>query len=236
MDTLIDWLRDAAQNRAFTQWRGGIWQSTLVTLYMSLITMLITVAVGTPLGIWLFRLDSAATTVGRGFAQVVGFVVNVVRSFPFFVLLIVLIPVSQAIVGRSTGANAALIALAISAIPFFARLVETNLREIPAGKIEAVEMMGATRAQVTRQVLLPEALPGLISSITTTMIAVIGYTTMVGSINGGGLGQLAYNRGYISYQTEVLIATVVILVVIVVVVQTLGSVLSRAVDHRARSR
>lgn len=236
MDALIDWLREAAQNRAFTQWSGGIGESTVQTLYMSVITMLITVALGTPLGILLFRLEGVRTGAGRTAAQVIGFLVNVVRSFPFFVLLIVLIPVSQAVVGRSTGSNAALIALSISAIPFFARLVEANLREIPAGKIEAVEMMGATRSQITRQVLLPEALPGIISSITTTTIAVIGYTTMVGSINGGGLGQLAYNRGYISYQTEVLIATVLILIVIVVLVQALGSWLSRAVDHRARTR
>lgn len=233
---LADWLREAAQNRAFTEWNDGLWHSTLLTLYMSIATMVITVLVGTPLGILLHRLADVPRGVGRTLGSVLGFLVNVLRSFPFFVLLIVLIPISQIVVGRSTGANAALIALSISAIPFFARLVEANLREIPAGKIEAVEMMGATRWQVIRQVLLPEALPGLISSITTTTIAVIGYTTMVGSINGGGLGQLAYNRGYISYELEVLIATVLVLIVIVVVIQALGSWLARAVDHRATAR
>lgn len=236
MDTFLDLLREWSQNRAFTEWRGGLWQSTLLTLYMSGVTMVITVLVGTPLGVALYRLGNATQGATRLLARVVGFLVNVIRSFPFFVLLIVLIPFSQLIVGRSTGANAALIALSISAIPFFARMVEANLREVAAGKIEAVEMMGASRWQITRQVLLPEALPGIISSITVTTIAVIGYTTMVGSINGGGLGQLAYNRGYISYQTEVLIATVAVLVIIVVLVQALGTWLARRVDHRAPTR
>ena len=135
-----------------------------------------------------------------------------------------------------TGPNAAMFALVISAIPFLARLIEINLREISAGKVEAVQMMGATRWQIIRQVLLPEALPGIIGSLTTTTIAVIGYTAMAGTVGGKGLGDLAIRNGYQSYDNVVMVATVVVLVVIVIAVQALGSALSRAVDHRAAAR
>ncbi|NMA77469.1 MAG: ABC transporter permease [Actinomycetales bacterium] len=218
-----------------TRWDGGPWEATLVTLYMTVVTMGLTVLLGLPLGIALFETDGSASPLVRGVNQVTGFVVNVLRSFPFFILIIALIPLTSAITGRSTGPNAAMIALTIAAVPFAARLFELNLREIPAGKIEAVRMMGASRWQVIRQVLVPEALPGIIGSITTTTIAVIGYTAMAGSVNAGGLGQLAYNRGYTGYQTEIIIVTVILLVAIVILVQLLGSRLARAVDHRART-
>lgn len=230
---LEEWL----QNRAFTEWTGtgSLWWSILVTLYMTAGTMLLTVVLGLPLGVALFETESSSHPVVRGVNRVVGFVVNVLRSFPFFILIIALIPLSQLLLGRSTGPNAAMLALVIAAVPFAARLFELNLREIPAGKIEAVAMMGATRWQVIRQVLIPEALPGIIGSITTTTIAVIGYTAMAGSVNSGGLGQLAYNRGYTGYQTEIIVATVILLVLIVIAVQWIGSRLARAVDHRART-
>lgn len=231
IETLQEWL----QNPLLHRWEGGIWQATLVTLYMTAVTMVLTVLLGLPLGVALFESDGAKTPLVRTLNQVVGFIVNVLRSFPFFILIIALIPITSSITGRSTGPNAAMIALTIAAVPFAARLFELNLREIPAGKIEAVQMMGASRWQVIRQVLIPEALPGIIGSITTTTIAVIGYTAMAGSVNAGGLGQLAYNRGYTGYQTEMIIATVILLVIIVIAVQLLGSRLSRAVDHRART-
>lgn len=233
IETLQEWLT----NRAFTTFEGtgSLWWSLLVTLYMTVGTMLFTVVLGLPLGIALFETESSTHPAVRTLNRVAGFVVNVLRSFPFFILIIALIPLSDTLLGRSTGSNAAMLALVIAAVPFAARLFELNLREIPAGKIEAVRMMGASRWQIIRQVLVPEALPGIIGSITTTTIAVIGYTAMAGSVNSGGLGQLAYNRGYTGYQTEVIIATVVLLVLIVILVQVLGSRLARAVDHRARA-
>ncbi|GAA1320072.1 MAG: methionine ABC transporter permease [Brachybacterium tyrofermentans] len=231
MDTLQEWL----QNPLFHRWEDGLWQNTLITLYMTAVTMALTVVLGLPLGVALFETDGSTSRPVRTVNQVVGFIVNVLRSFPFFILIIALIPITSAVTGRSTGPNAAMIALTIAAVPFAARLFELNLREIPAGKIEAVQMMGASRWQIIRQVLIPEALPGIIGSITTTTIAVIGYTAMAGSVNAGGLGQLAYNRGYTGYQTEVIIATVVLLVIIVILVQLLGSRLATAVDHRART-
>lgn len=231
IETLQEWL----SNPAFTRWKGGLWEATWLTLYMTGGTMLLTVLLGTPLGVLLYEADRTTHPGVRALHRILGFVVNVVRSFPFFVLIIVLIPISAALVNRSTGPNAAMVALTVASVPFFARLVELNLREIPAGKIEAVQMMGATRLQVIRQVLLPEALPGLIASITTTTIAVVGYSAMAGAVNSGGLGQLAFNRGYVSYQTEIMVATVLLLIVIVVAIQMAGSFLSRAVDHRART-
>ena len=231
IETVQEWL----QNPLLTRWEGGPWQATVVTIYMTAVTMVLTVLLGLPLGVALFETDDSASPLVRRLNQVTGFVVNVLRSFPFFILIIALIPLTAAITGRSTGPNAAMIALTIAAVPFAARLFELNLREIPAGKIEAVRMMGASRWQVIRQVLIPEALPGIIGSITTTTIAVIGYTAMAGSVNAGGLGQLAYNRGYTGYQTEIIIVTVILLIIIVILVQQLGDRLARAVDHRART-
>lgn len=230
---MMEWL----DNPVFTTWDSNtsLWSNTLITLYMTVGTMLFSTLIGVPLGLLLFETSGARGGLARWVNRVVGFVVNVGRSFPFIILIIALIPVTRFIVGRVTGPNAAMFALAISAIPFLARLIEINLREISAGKVEAVQMMGATRWQIIRQVLLPEALPGIIGSLTTTTIAVIGYTAMAGSVNAGGLGQLAYNRGYTGYQTEIIIVTVILLVLIVILVQLIGSRLARAVDHRART-
>jgi D-methionine transport system permease protein len=203
---------------------------------MTVGTMLFSTLIGVPLGLLLYETSGARSGLARWVNRVVGFVVNVGRSFPFIILIIALIPVTRFVVGRVTGPNAAMFALVISAIPFLARLIEINLREISAGKVEAVAMMGASRGQIIRQVLLPEALPGIIGSLTTTAIAVIGYTAMAGTVGGKGLGDLAIRNGYQSYDNVVMIATVVVLVVIVIAVQALGSSLSRAVDHRAAAR
>lgn len=230
----MEWL----DNPVFTTWDSNtsLWSNTLITLYKTAGTMLFSTLIGVPLGLLLFETSGASGRLARWTNRVVGFVVNVGRSFPFIILIIALIPVTRFVVGRVTGPNAAMFALVISAIPFLARLIEINLREISAGKVEAVQMMGASRGQIIRQVLLPEALPGIIGSLTTTAIAVIGYTAMAGTVGGKGLGDLAIRNGYQSYDNVVMIATVVVLVVIVIAVQALGSALSRAVDHRASAR
>ena len=225
-------------NPVFTTWdpNFSLWSNTLITLYMTAGTMLLSTLVGVPLGVALFETSRSPHGLTRWINRVVGFAVNVGRSFPFIILIIALIPVTRFVVGRVTGPNAAMFALTISAIPFLARLIEINLQEVAAGKIEAVRMMGATRFQVIRQVLLPEALPGIIGSLTTTAIAVIGYTAMAGAVGGKGLGDLAIRMGYQSYDNVVMVATVVILVLIVIALQSAGTALARAVDHRAVSR
>ncbi|PWH06171.1 methionine ABC transporter permease [Brachybacterium endophyticum] len=230
---MSEWL----SNPVFTTWdpNTSLWSNTLITLYMTVGTMVFAALIGIPLGVLLFETDRASGGSARWVNRIVGFIVNVGRSFPFIILIIALIPVTRIVVGRVTGPNAAMFALVVSAIPFLARLIEINLREIPAGKIEAVQMMGASRSQVIRQVLFPEALPGIIGSLTTTTIAVIGYTAMAGAVGGKGLGDLANRMGYQSYDNVVMVATVLVLVVIVILVQALGSVLARTVDHRARN-
>lgn len=225
------------ENPVFTTWNSNtsLWSNTLITLYMTLGTMILATIIGLPLGILLLETERSRGTAARWVNRIVGFIVNIGRSFPFIILIIALIPVTRFVVGRVTGPNAAMFALTISAIPFLARLIEINLREVAAGKIEAVQMMGATRWQVIRQVLVPEALPGIIGSLTTTTIAVIGYTAMAGTVGGKGLGDLATRMGYQSYDNVVMVATVVLLIVIVIAVQQLGSTLARSVDHRARN-
>ena len=149
-------------NPVFTTWDSNfsLWSNTLITLYMTAGTMLLSTLVGVPLGVALFETSRSPHGLTRWINRVVGFAVNVGRSFPFIILIIALIPVTRFVVGRVTGPNAAMFALTISAIPFLARLIEINLQEVAAGKIEAVRMMGATRFQVIRQVLLPEAARG----------------------------------------------------------------------------
>ncbi|WP_114853346.1 methionine ABC transporter permease [Brachybacterium sp. YJGR34] len=228
----MEWL----QNPVFTTWDSNtsLWSNALITLYMTAGTMLFGTLVGLPLGVLLFETEKAQGRLAGWINRTVGFAVNVGRSFPFIILIIALIPLTRLVVGRVTGPNAAMFALTISAIPFLARLIEINLREIAAGKIEAAEMMGASRWQIIRQVLIPEALPGIIGSLTTTTITVMGYTAMAGVVGGKGLGDLATRMGYQSYDNVVMVATVVLLVVMVIAVQALGSALARSVDHRAR--
>lgn len=233
IETITEWFQDPV----FTsmQTNNSLWINTWLTIRMVSITMLLTVIFGVPLGVLLFELSRAQSKLARTLFQVVGFVVNVLRSFPFIILIIALLPLTELLVGRATGPNAAIVSLSIAAVPFLARLVETALRDIPAGKIEAVEMMGANRFQVIRQVLIAEAMPGIISGITTTTIGVVGYTAMAGTVGAGGLGDLAYRKGYMSYNNVVMVAVVVVLIILVVLVQILGDWLARKVDHRAKS-
>ncbi len=228
----MEWL----QNPVFTTWDSNtsLWSNALITLYMTAGTMLFATLIGLPLGILLFETEKSHGSLARWVNRVVGFVVNVGRSFPFIILIIALIPVTRFVVGRVTGPNAAMFALTVSAIPFLARLIEINLRENAACQNEANQMMRATRCQVIRQVLLPEALPGIIGSLTTTTIAVVGYTAMAGVVGGKGLGDLATRMGYQSYDNVVMVATVLLLVALVIAIQALGTWLARVVDHRAR--
>ena len=162
------------------------------------------------------------------------FVVNIVRSLPFIIGIIMLIPVTKAIVGKSTGSLATVVPLVILSAPFFARLVETNLLAVDPGKVEAAQMMGASNRQIRWGVLIREAMPALVQSITTLAITLIGYSAMAGAVGGGGLGQMAINYGYNRWQDDVMISTVVAIIVIVQIIQLIGDILSRLVDHRAR--
>ena len=203
------------------------------TLQMVGLSALATLIVGLPLGVLLYTTRPGGMSANRPLNVVLSTViVNVTRSFPYAILMIALMPLTVILVGTKIGPIAASVSLAIAAIPFFARLVETSLREVHSGKLDAAHAMGSTRLQTIVKVLLPEALPSLVASFTTTVVTIVGYSAMAGLIGGGGLGRLANNYGFQRYQTDVMVMTVVLLVVLVQLIQWVGDRLSKAIDHR----
>ena len=164
--------------------------------------------------------------------QSVGIVVNLARSLPFLILMIALISFTRWLVGTAYGATAAIVPLAVGAIPFYARVVESALREVSPGKIEAAQVMGANTWQVVRKVLLPESLPGLISGATLTLVTLIGYSTMAGAIGGGGVGDFAIRYGYQRFNGEVLLMAVVVLIITVQLVQSIGDAIVNRMAYR----
>lgn len=207
-------------------------EATLETLAMTGVAGLITAVLGVLVGVLLHGTSPGGIFPRAGLNAVLGAIVNLGRSMPFLILMIALIPVTRWIVGTSIGWQAACVPLTIGAVPFYARLVETSLREVSAGKVEAALMMGASRWEVVRKVLLPEALPGLVAGLTTTIIALIGYTAMAGAAGAGGLGDVAIIYGYNRFEGDVMTVCVVLLVVIVTIVQVLGDLIARRLDHR----
>ncbi len=206
--------------------------ATLDTLAMLGGSMLLTVLIGLPLGVALFLTDEREVWANRPLHAVLSALVNLLRSLPFIILLIVLIPVTLALVGTSLGVAGAIVPLVAGAAPFFARLVETALREIDRNTIEAVQAMGATTRDLVWRALLPEALPGIIAAGTVTAIALVSYTAMAGVVGAGGLGDLAIRYGYQRFQTDVMIVTVALLVVLVQLLQMLGDRLVRHFSRR----
>jgi D-methionine transport system permease protein len=213
-------------------WLPALWAGTLDTLYMVGVATLFTIIFGLPLGVLLVATDRKGLTPARTFNQILGAVVNAARSLPFIILLVVVIPFTRLMVGTTIGVTAAIVPLALSAIPFFARVAETSLREVDHGLVEAAEAMGCTPWQIIVKVLVPEALPSLILGVTITIISLIGYSAMAGAIGGGGLGDLAIRFGYQRFQTNIMIATVVLLIILVQGIQILGNNLARRVSRR----
>ncbi|WP_277373309.1 methionine ABC transporter permease [Pseudomonas sp. AA-38] len=202
-----------------------IWQASLDTLNMLLGSMLFTVLLGLPLGVLLFLTGPRQLFEQKALYGVLSLVVNVVRSVPFVILLILMLPVTEVLVGTSLGVAGAIPPLVVGATPFFARLVETALREVERGIIEATQAMGASTWQIITRALLPEALPGLLAATTVTAITLVGYTAMSGLIGGGGLGDLAVRYGYQRYQPDVMAVTVILLLILVQVLQMVGDLL-----------
>ncbi|MBC3831740.1 ABC transporter permease [Undibacterium amnicola] len=202
-----------------------ILQATLDTLTMTGVSLVFTILLGLPLGVLLFLTGKKQLLEQRGVYALLSFVVNMLRSVPFIILLIVLIPLTLILVGTSLGVAGTIPPLVIGTTPFFARLVENVLREVDKGIIEACQAMGAKTHQIILQALLPEALPGLLAAATVTTIALVSYSAMSGVIGGGGLGDLALRYGYQRFQTEVMIVTVAILVILVQLFQWWGDLL-----------
>jgi len=202
------------------------------TLVMVGISGVVGALFGIPLGVLLHLTDRGGVLAHPLFNRSIGVIVNAVRSVPFIILLVVVIPFTRFIVGSSIGTTAAVVPLTIAAIPFIARLVESALREVDRGLVEAAQSMGATTGQIVWKVLLPEAMPGIVAALTITFVSLVGYSAMAGAIGGGGLGDLGIRYGYQRYITEVMVAVVVILIVLVQAAQSFGDWLVRRISHR----
>lgn len=210
---------------------GLLIRGTLETLYMVAASGAVAFVIGLPLGIILSVTSHSGILPNRTLNAALSLVVNVGRSVPFIILMIAIIPLTRFIVGSSIGTNAAVVPLAVAAIPFVGRVIETALREVDAGVIEAAQSMGATPMQVITRVMLPEALPGIIAGLTLTLINLIGYSAMAGTIGGGGLGDVAIRYGYQRFMLDIMITTVVILVALVQICQIVGDKLAAMTRH-----
>ncbi|MCM3725043.1 ABC transporter permease [Neobacillus cucumis] len=209
-----------------------MWEETKNTLYMAGISVVATFILGTLLGLVLFLTSKGNLWENKPINAVISAIVNVFRSIPFIILIVLLIPLTTILVGSMIGENAALPSLIIGAAPFYARMVEIGLREIDKGVIEAAKSMGATTGTIIWKVLLPESMPALISGITVTAIALVGYTAMAGAIGAGGLGNLAYNYGFQRNQNDVTLIATVIILIIVFVIQFIGDFITSKLDKR----
>lgn len=206
------------------------------TLYMVFMSAAISILFGFPLGVVLTITDQGHLKENSFIHKVLGTIINVGRSFPFAILMVAMIPITRFIVGTSLGTTASIIPLSIAAIPFVARLVETSLKEVDKGMIEAAIIMGSTPWDIITKVLVPEALPSLILGLTTTIINLIGYSAMAGTMGGGGLGKVAIQYGYQRFNIFLIIVTVILLIVLVQTVQGLGNRWARKINiKRSRS-
>ncbi|MBN3552714.1 ABC transporter permease [Fictibacillus nanhaiensis] len=199
---------------------------------MVAISLGVSLVVGLPLGIILFITDKGLLFENAWIKQIAGILVNLIRSVPFIILLVALLPLTQLITGTTIGPTAASVSLSVAAIPFFARLVETSLREIDKGVIEAAVAVGATPWMIIREVLLPEAKPGIVQAITVTAISLLGYSAMAGIVGGGGIGDFAIRFGYYRYDNTIMLTTVILLIVIVQLMQVIGDGAAKAVNKR----
>lgn len=197
--------------------------STLQTLEMVILSTIFSMVIGFPLGILLYSTNSMGITPRPVLNQILSRIVNVLRSFPFIILMILLFPLSRLILGTSIGTTATIIPLSIAAAPFVARLVETSILEVDPGMIQAARAMGSTNGQIIFKVLIPESMPSLVSGVTLTVINLIGYSAMAGTIGGGGLGDLAIRYGYQRFRPDVLAVSVVVILVLVELVQFTGT-------------
>lgn len=202
------------------------------TLTMVFASGFIGFAIGIPIGVLLHLSKKGGLLHNHLLNKVLGIVVNIGRSIPFIILLVAVIPFTRFVVGTTIGTAAAVVPLTIGAIPFIARLVEGALLEVPSGLVEAAQAMGAKPKQIITKVLLPEALPGIINAVTITLVTLVGYSAMAGTVGGGGLGDVGIRYGYQRFDGTVMMITVVILVIMVQLIQSLGDYLVKRVDHR----
>lgn len=202
------------------------------TVYMVVVSMIVATIIGVPLGVLLHTTSKGQILESPAVNRVVGAVVNAVRSIPFIILLVAIIPFTRLLVGTAIGTTAAMVPLVIAAIPFIGRQIETSLKEVPFGLVEAAQSMGATPAQIIWKVLLPESMSSIVAQLTTVIISLVGESAMAGAVGGGGLGDLAIRYGYQRFRPEIMLATVIILIVLVQLVQFVGNTLAKRLDKR----
>jgi D-methionine transport system permease protein len=204
----------------------------LETLYMTLVSTTLAYVIGLPLGVALVVSDGSQNSLVRGINTVLGIVVNLLRSVPFLILLVAVIPVTRFIVGTSIGSTATIVPLVIASAPFVARLVESSLKEVDKGVIEAAQCMGASMTQIIYKVMLPEAKPSLIVGSAIAVTTILSYSALAGFVGGGGLGDIAVRYGYYRYQEDIMLITVALLVIIVQILQEIGMRLAKISDKR----
>lgn len=209
-------------------------EGTFVTLYMTLVSTLFAYILGLPMGIALVVTAKDGLRPNKIIYKILDIVVNIVRSVPFLILLILVIPFTRAIVGRSYGATATIVPLTLAAAPFIARMVESSLLEVDRGVVEAAQSMGAGLWTIIWKVMLGEARTSLIVGGTIALGTILGYSAMAGAVGGGGLGDIAIRYGYYRYQTDIMLVTVVLLVLLVQILQYVGTKLSKKLDRRLK--
>lgn len=204
------------------------------TLYMVIISMVLSYAIGIPIGVVLNITSKDGICPNRSVNAVLGVIVNIFRSIPFLILLIWMLPVTQAIVGTMVGPTSVIVPLVVSAAPFVGRMVESSLNEIDGGVIEAAQSMGSSSWQIIYKVLLPEAKPSLIIGAAISITTILGYSAMAGIVGGGGLGAVATNYGLYRYNNEIMLITIVIIVVVVQIFQEVGMMMAKKLDKRLK--
>ena len=209
----------------------AVWE----TFYVTVVSTALSLVIGLPLGVLLVVGEkNGVLPLPRWLMQVLNVLINLLRSIPFLILMICVFPLTRVIVGTTVGTKATIVPLVVAAFPFVARLVETSLRELDEGVVEAAQSMGATPFQIITKVMIPECLPGLISSMTTALTTILGYSAMSGVIGGGGLGKIALSYGYYRYQTNIMIVCVVLLILLVQAFQSVGTFWANQSDKRLR--
>lgn len=204
------------------------------TLYMVIVSTVVAYVFGIPLGVIMYITDKKGICRNRVINLVVGIIINIIRSVPFLILLVAILPFTRLVVGTTIGPTATIVPLIVAAIPFVARMVESSLKEVDGGVIEAAKSMGSSNFQIITRVLLPEAKPSLLVGLTIAITTILGYSAMAGFTGGGGLGAIATNYGYYRYQTDVMLVTVAILVIIVQIFQEVGIRIVNKLDKRLK--
>lgn len=218
----------------FAEYGNLFLNGTLATILMTAVSTLFAYIFGVPLGVLLVITQPHGIWPHRYLNSVLGWIANIGRSIPFIILLVALMPLTRLVMGIAIGPRAAVLPLVIAATPFVARMVESSLQEVDAGVIEVAQSAGSTIRQIVWKVILPESLPSIVLGASITFITLLGYVAMAGAIGAGGLGDIAIRYGYYKYQSDVMIATIIILIILVQIVQLLGNGISRKIDKRIK--